>query len=88
MTNYFIQFINIMVNILLIAIVARALMSWFPMPSQDSPFFVIRQMINQITDPIIEPIRRIMPSTGMLDLSPMVAMILLIVIRAILVAVL
>lgn len=88
MTNYLIQFVNILVNILLIAIVARALMSWFPMPSQDSPFFLIRQMINQITDPIIEPIRRIMPSMGMLDLSPMVAMILLIVIRSILVAVL
>ena len=88
MTNYLIQFINILVNILLIAIVARALMSWFPPPSQESPFYIIRQMINQITDPIIEPIRRIMPSTGMLDLSPMVAMILLIVIRAILVAVL
>ena len=88
MSSYLIQFINILVNILLIAIVARALMSWFPMPSQDSPFFVIRQMINQITDPIIEPIRRIMPSMGMLDLSPMVAMILLIIIRSILVAVL
>ena len=88
MSTYLIQFVNILVNILLIAIVARALMSWFPMPSQDSPFFIIRQMINQITDPIIEPIRRIMPSMGMLDLSPMVAMILLIVIRSILVAVL
>ena len=51
MTNYLIQFVNILVNILLIAIVARALMSWFPMPSQDSPFYIIRQMIHQITDP-------------------------------------
>ncbi len=88
MTNYLLQFVNILVNILLIAIVARALMSWFPMPSPESPFFIIRQMINQITDPIIEPIRRVMPRMGMLDLSPMVAMILLIVIQRILVAVL
>ncbi len=88
MTTYFIRFVDILVNILLIAIVARALMSWFPPPSQDSPFYIIRQMIHQITDPIIEPIRKIMPSTGMLDLSPMVAMILLIVIRYILTAVL
>ncbi len=88
MTNYLLQFVNILVNILLIAIVARALMSWFPMPSSESPFFIIRQMINQITDPIIEPIRKVMPSMGMLDLSPMVAMILLIVIQRILGAVL
>lgn len=88
MTSLFIRFVDILVNILLIAIVARALMSWFPPPSQNSPFFIIRQMIHQITDPIIEPIRRIMPSMGMLDLSPMVAMILLIVIRSILTRVL
>ena len=88
MTNYLLQFVNILVNILLIAIVARALMSWFPMPSRESPFFIIRQIINQITDPIIEPIRRVMPRMGMLDLSPMVAMILLIVIQRILIAVL
>ncbi len=86
MTNYLMQFINLLVNILLIAIVARALMSWFPPPSQGSPFFVIRQVVHQITDPIIEPIRRVMPSMGMIDLSPMVAMILLIVIQRILAA--
>ena len=88
MTTYLIQFVNLLVNILLIAIIARALMSWFPPPSEGSPFFIIRQMVHQITDPIIEPIRKIMPSMGMLDLSPMVAMILLIVIREILVRVL
>ena len=88
MANYLVQFVNILVNILLIAIVARALMSWFPPPGQGSPFLIIRQMIHQITDPIIEPIRKVMPSTGMLDLSPMVAMILLIVIQRVLAAIL
>ena len=88
MTAYLIQFVDILVTFLLIAIIARALMSWFPQPSADSPFAVIRQVVHQITDPIIEPIRRIMPSMGMLDLSPMVAMILLIVIQRILRAVL
>ncbi len=84
MTNYLLSFIDILITFLLIAIVARALMSWFPPPGRDSPFFVIQQIIHQITDPIIEPIRRIMPRMGMLDLSPMVAMILLIVIQRVL----
>ena len=88
MTAYLIRFVDLLVTFLLIAIIARALMSWFPQPGRDSPFFVIRQVVHQITDPIIEPIRRIMPSMGMLDLSPMVAMILLIVIQRILRAVL
>ena len=88
MANYLVQFIDILLTAMLIAIVVRALMSWFPAPNPNSPFFIIRQMIHQITDPIIEPIRRIMPNMGMLDLSPMVAMILLIVIQRILRAVL
>jgi YggT family protein len=35
------------------------------------------QAIDAITDPILLPIRSIMPSFGMLDLSPMIAIILL-----------
>ncbi len=84
MSAYLIQFINILVTILYVAILARVLMSWFPPPSEGSPFFPIRQAIFQITEPILGPIRRILPSMGMLDLSPMVAIILLIVVQRLL----
>ena len=84
MTGYLIQFINILVTFLWIAIVARVLLSWLPPPRQGSPFFVIWQVVHQITEPILEPIRRVMPNMGMIDLSPMVAMILLFVIQFIL----
>jgi YggT family protein len=59
--------------ILLIAIVARALLSWFPI-SRSNP---IVQLVHQITDPLIEPVRRIMPRTGVIDLSPMIVVIVL-----------
>ena len=59
--------------ILLIAIVARALLSWFPI-SRTNPFV---RLVHQITDPLIDPVRRIMPRTGMIDLSPMIVVILL-----------
>ncbi len=36
-------------------------------------------MLFRVTEPIINPIRKVMPSTGMMDLSPMAAIILLIV---------
>jgi len=32
-----------------------------------------------VTEPIIEPIRRILPSAGMIDLSPLVTILMLIV---------
>jgi YggT family protein len=38
-------------------------------------------MIHQVTEPILAPIRRVLPKMGMLDFSPMVAIILLTVIR-------
>jgi YggT family protein len=50
-------------------------MSWFPI-DQSSTLY---QMLFRITEPIIEPIRRIMPNTGMIDLSPLGAIIMLIV---------
>jgi len=59
------------------AVIARSLLSWFPV-DQSSPLY---QMLFQVTEPIIEPIGRVMPGNGMLDLSPMIAMMLLIVMQ-------
>jgi len=56
-------------------VVARSLLSWFPI-DQGSPLY---QLLFRVTEPIIEPIRRVLPSTGMMDLSPMAAIIVLIV---------
>jgi YggT family protein len=62
-------------QILTWAIIARALLSWFPI-DQGSPLY---QMLYRVTEPIIDPLRRVMPNTGMIDLSPMAAIIVLIV---------
>jgi YggT family protein len=57
------------------AIIARALMSWFPI-DQSSTLY---QMLYRVTEPIIDPIRRVLPQNGMIDLSPLGAIIMLIV---------
>ena len=59
------------------AVIARSLLSWFPF-AQSSPLY---QMLFKVTEPIIDPIRRVMPNTGMFDMSPMIAMMLLIVMQ-------
>lgn len=64
---------NAFLYILIIAMVARALLSWFPI-SQNNPFI---RIVHQITDPLVEPVRRVMPRTGMIDLSPMVVVVVL-----------
>jgi YggT family protein len=60
------------------SIIVRSLMSWFPV-DQSSPLV---QMLHRVTDPIIDPIRRVMPNTGMIDLSPMMAIVALIVLQS------
>ena len=42
-------------------------------------------LVHQITEPILAPIRRVLPTFGMFDFSPMVAIILLVVIQEVLI---
>ncbi|MCH7718635.1 MAG: YggT family protein [Chloroflexi bacterium] len=59
--------------LLAIALLIRALLSWV-VRDPDNP---IVKALDTITEPILRPLRQIMPRTGMIDLTPMVAMILL-----------
>ena len=82
MDAFLIQFIQILFPVLYIAILARVLLSWFPI-GPDSPLIPIIRVIYQITEPILGPIRSVLPRMGMLDLSPMIAIILLTVVQQI-----
>ncbi|HEY7293745.1 MAG TPA: YggT family protein [Dehalococcoidia bacterium] len=62
---------------LLFAIVLRAVISWFPINPR-SPWVIV---LNEITEPILAPLRRVVPQLGMIDITPMVAMIVLLVIQ-------
>lgn len=62
-----------MFNILQLAIVVRALLSWFN-PREDMP---IMRILMDITEPILAPLRRVVPRIGMLDITPLVAIMLL-----------
>ncbi len=67
MNPYIAQMTMTFLEILTWTIIARALISWLPI-DQTSPIY---QLLHNITEPIISPIRRIMPNTGMMDLSPL-----------------
>ncbi len=76
----FINFIDILCVVLLCAIIIRAVLSWFPI-RPDNPLVVI---LHRITEPIFAPLRRIIPQKGAVDITPMVAIALLWVLRALL----
>jgi YggT family protein len=65
--------IEIVFSVAYLAILARVLMSWV----NPNPYHPVMQMLYQVTEPILEPIRRVLPQTGMIDFSPLVAIIVL-----------
>lgn len=67
-------FISILCQVLAMAIFVRALLSWIPNMRADHP---IVRFLNDITEPVLQPFRRVIPMVGMMDLSPLVAMIVL-----------
>lgn len=69
--------------VLTIAIVARALITW--VPNLINPRGPIAEFLYTITEPILAPIRSVMPRMGMFDFTPMIAIILLQVIREVLI---
>ena len=73
MNDFVITFVNLLIYVLSLAIFGRVVMSWIS-PGGNDP---VSTILFQITEPILGPIRRVMPRLGMFDLSPMVALILL-----------
>jgi len=63
------------------AILIRVLLSWLPMAGiQLDPYNPIIKLLYDITDPILEPLRRY-TTIGMIDWSPLVALIVIGLIR-------
>lgn len=73
MSEYLVSFISLLLQVLTLAIFARLLLSWVdPMANMR-----ITQILRDITEPILAPIRNLMPNVGMFDFSPIIALLLL-----------
>ncbi len=75
-----INFFDLLFTLLGFAVIARALISWVPM----DPYNPIVRFLDSITEPILGPLRRIIPPIGgTIDISPIVALILIQIVQAI-----
>ena len=70
MQNYLVSLINLVVALVSILLIANALISFAPL----EPWHPVRRILNQLAEPILHPFRNILPQTGMIDFSPMVAL--------------
>ena len=70
-----ISLVRLLFEIYSFILLARVLLSWV----QLDPGNPIVRIIYQLTEPLLAPIRRILPQSGMMDFSPIVAFIALII---------
>ena len=73
MVAFLVNFVEILCNVLTIAIIFRVILSWF----SPSPTNRLAIVLVQITEPFLRPLRRIIPRARMLDFTPLVAIIIL-----------
>lgn len=63
--------ISWLINILTIVIIVYVFLGYFL-----APYHPARQFLGKIVEPMLSPIRRIMPNTGMIDFSPLVLLLI------------
>ena len=81
MAAFIFQFLNLLLTALTAAILIRVLLTWIPNLDPSNPLV---RLLNQITDPILAPARRLIPPIGGMDLSPIVVILVLQVLQKLL----
>ena len=71
--QFAINFVRFLLIALEVLILARVLLSWLDPAgrSRFAPFLIA------VTEPILAPVRRLLPRTGAFDLSPLIVLLLL-----------
>lgn len=65
------QFIQVISTVFIWTVIAASLLSFFL-----SPYHPLREILDRIVAPFLNPIRRVMPPTGMFDFSPLILILL------------
>jgi YggT family protein len=79
------QILDLLLRLVTYVIIAQAILSWlvaFNVINTSNDF--VRQILyalDRMTEPLYRPIRRILPDFGALDLSPMVVLLIVIILR-------
>jgi YggT family protein len=59
------------IDVYYIILLARVILSWFPL-QPGTAMASIGSIIFQLTEPVMGPVRRLIPTVGMIDISPIV----------------
>jgi YggT family protein len=68
------QILCAILQVYILVLLARAVMSWFPIrPGTGAASFL--HVLMQLTEPVLAPVRRVIPPAGMFDISFLVVVI-------------
>ena len=81
MQNNVIQLLVALLQIYSFVLLARIVLSWIPNVDRSNQ---IVQLLYQLTEPVLEPVRRTIPPLGMIDLSPIIVFIGLRILQSVL----
>ena len=77
------SFVDTIIQVLLLAILAHALLSWLLIAGvRNDTVMRLYQAIGGALDPLYRPLRKVIPTMGALDLTPLAAIFALILLRA------
>jgi len=78
-----ITIINIVSQLLVLLVFISVILSYFM-----DPYHPIRRGVDNIVQPMLAPIRRVVPTVGMLDFSPLVLILLIQLVKSLIVSLL
>jgi YggT family protein len=74
------RLINIISQFLIILVIVKVILSYFM-----DPYHPLRRTLDNLVEPLLAPIRRVVPLIGMFDFSPLILIILVQVLSSILI---
>ena len=75
-----VRLINIISQFLIILVIVKVILSYFM-----DPYHPVRRTIDNLVEPFLAPIRRVVPLIGMFDFSPLILIILVQILSSVLI---
>ena len=85
-TNAFLRLVCVALTVFEIVLLIRVVLSWLEVfgvrPPISGPLRSAYDLLHDVTEPVLRPLRRIVQPAGMFDLSVVVAFVIILVLRA------
>ena len=76
-----VKIINFLANLIVLLVIVNSILSYFL-----SPYHPVRNALDRFLNPLLLPIRRVVPLVGMFDLSPLILIIVVEILSYVLVS--